>query len=191
MWSRGDVVCLRQTWRGRVWRAHACYFVERNDAQLVLFAPVGTEGRFTGVPVPQDDWTLRRSPFETNILALYANGAGYSTLLEWDADWKFIEWYVNFERPPLRTSPVGFDYFDLALDLVCYPDGRWELLDEDELEEGLATSVFTEEDAAAARADAARLVEEWPFPTGWEDWRPDPGWEPPRLPVGWDVVEKT
>ena len=34
-----------------------------------------------------------------------------------------------------------------------------------------------------------RIVEEWPFPTGWEDWRPDPGWEPPTLPAGWDTVE--
>ena len=34
-----------------------------------------------------------------------------------------------------------------------------------------------------------RLVDEWPFPTGWEDWRPDPGWEPPTLPAGWDTVE--
>jgi hypothetical protein len=48
--------------------------------------------------------------------------------------------------------------------------------------------VLTDGDAAAARADAARLVEEWPFPTGWEDWRPDPGWEPPTLPAGWDKV---
>jgi hypothetical protein len=85
-------------------------------------------------------------------------------------------------------SPSGFDYVDVALDLVCYPDGRWELLDEDELEEGLGSGVLTDGDAAAARADAARLVEEWPFPTGWEDWRPDPGWEPPTLPAGWDKV---
>ena len=63
------------------------------------------------------------------------------------------------------------------------------MLDEDELEEGLETGVLTAEDAAAARADAERLVAEWPFPTGWEDWRPDPGWEPPSLPAGWDTVE--
>ena len=49
--------------------------------------------------------------------------------------------------------------------------------------------MLTEEDERAARADADRLVDEWPFPTGWEDWRPDPGWEPPSLPAGWDEIE--
>ena len=29
------------------------------------------------------------------------------------------------------------------------------------------------------RAEAARVLEEWPFPTGWEDWRPDPSWPVP------------
>jgi hypothetical protein len=43
-------------------------------------------------------------------------------------------------------------------------------------------------DAAAVRAEAARVLEEWPFPTGWEDWRPDPYWPIPQLPVGWDRV---
>ena len=187
MWSRGDVVCTRQTWRGRVWRA-AAWRVVQDDAELrVVFAPVGSEGRFPGVAVPSDEWTLRRSPFTTNILMLVEPGRPYCTLLEWDASWAFIEWYVNFERPQQR-SPVGFDYFDLALDLVCFPDGRWELLDEDELEEGLRTGVFTDDDAALARAEAARLVASWPFPTGWEDWRPDPSWAPPSLPAGWDDV---
>ena len=180
-------MCLRQTWRGRVWRAYACRVVQDVDDLRVLFAPLGSEGYFSGVAVPCDDWTLERVLFRTNILLLVEPGRPYSTLLEWDADWSFIEWYVNFERPQ-SPSPVGFDYFDLALDLACYPDGRWKLLDEDELEEGLETGVFSEEDAALARAEAARLVAEWPFPTGWEDWRPDPGWEPPSLPAGWDGV---
>ena len=61
-------------------------------------------------------------------------------------------------------------------------------MDEDELEEGLERGVLTADDEAAARAEAARLVEEWPFPTGWEDWRPDPAWPTPALPDGWDVV---
>lgn len=183
----GDVVCLRQTWRGRVWRAYACRVVQDDGDLRVLFAPVGSEGHFSGVPVPCDEWRLERSPFKTHILMLVEPGRPYSTLLEWDANWSFIEWYVNFERPQ-QPSPVGFDYFDLALDLACYPDGRWEILDEDELEEGLQVGVFTEEDAALARAEAARIVAEWPFPTGWEDWRPDPSWEPPSLPAGWNLV---
>jgi hypothetical protein len=188
MWSSGDVVCLRQTWRGRVWQTHAWYVVEQTDNQLVLFAPVGAEAWFPGIPVPQDDWTLTRSPLQQHHLCVTRPDEHYSTLLIWHEDWTFEEWYVNFERPQ-QPTPLGFDYFDVALDLVCCADGRWEILDEDELEEGRRTGVFTEDDELQARADAARIVEEWPFPTGWEDWRPDPRWEPPSLPVGWDVVE--
>ena len=187
MWSEGDVVCLRQTWRGRVWRANAWRVIRHEADVRVLFAPIGSEAYFPGVAVPCDEWTLRRSPFKTHILMLVESGRSYCTLLEWDASWSFIEWYVNFERPQ-QPSPVGFDYFDRALDLVCYPDGRWKLLDEDELEDGLRAGVLTQEDAEEARADAERIVAEWPFPTGWEDWRPDPGWPVPTLPEGWDRV---
>ena len=189
MWSEGDVICVRQTWLGRVWQAHAWYVVADGEDELVLFAPIGAEAWFSGIPIPRDEWTLKRSAFKEHLLLLARPGVGYSTSLIWDASWTLREWYVNFERPVRPRSPVGFDYVDIALDLVCYPDGRWELLDEDELEEGLESGVLTEDDAAAARADAARIREEWPFPTGWEDWRPDPRWEPPRLPAGWDVVE--
>jgi Protein of unknown function (DUF402) len=189
VWSSGDVICVRQTWLGRVWQAHAWYVVSDGADELVLFAPIGAEAWFSGVPTPRDEWTLKRSRFKEHLLLLARPGVGYSTSVIWEAGWTLREWYVNFERPLRRRSPLGFDYVDVALDLVCYPDGRWELLDEDELEDGLESGVLTEEDAAAARADAARLVEEWPFPTGWEDWRPNPSWEPPTLPAGWHKVE--
>ncbi len=189
MWSRGDVVCARQTWLGRVWQAHAWYVVGDGDDELVLFAPIGAEARFSGIPIPCDEWTLKPSQFEQHLLLFARPGEGYSTSLIWDASWTLREWYVNFERPTRPRTPVGFDYVDLALDLVVYPDGTRKLLDEDELEEALARGVLTQEDAAAAYVDAARLVEAWPFPTGWEDWRPDPGWGPPRLPAGWDKVD--
>jgi hypothetical protein len=174
-----------------VWQAHAWFVVSDEEELLVLFAPIGAEAWFPDYPIPRDEWTLKRSPFQVNMLLLVRPGAGHSTTLLWDADWTLREWYVNFERPLRPRTPVGFDYIDQALDLVCYPDGRWELLDEDELEEALERGVLTEDDAAEAHADAERIVAAWPFPTGWEDWRPDPGWEIPTLPAGWDVVEPT
>ena len=91
---------------------------------------------------------------------------------------------MNFERP-LRRSPVGFDTFDEKLDLIVAPDGTHRWKDEDELEQAAALGLLDEE---AVRAEARRVLEEWPFPTGWEDWRPDPAWPLPVLPEGWDVV---
>ena len=174
MWSSGDVICVRQTWLGRVWQAHAWYVVADGDDEMVLFAPIGAEARFSGIPIPCDEWTLKPSAFTRHLLLFARPGEGYSTSLIWDESWTLREWYVNFERPQRPRTPVGFDYVDIALDLVAYPDGTWKLLDEDELADGRASGVLTAADEAAARADAARLVEGWPFPTGWEDWRPDP-----------------
>ena len=134
MWSEGDVICVRQTWLGRVWQAHAWYVVADGEDELVLFAPIGTEAWFSGIPIPRDAWTLKRSAFKEHLLLLARPGVGYSTSLIWDASWTLREWYVNFERPLRPRTPFGFDYVDCALDLVVYPDGTHELLDEDELE---------------------------------------------------------
>jgi hypothetical protein len=40
-------------------------------------------------------------------------------------------------------------------------------------------------DAAAVRAEAERVLEAWPFPSGWEEFEPDPAWPAPRFPAGW------
>jgi hypothetical protein len=91
---------------------------------------------------------------------------------------------VNFEQP-LRRSRVGFDTFDEKLDLIVRPDGSYRWKDEDELEQAAALGLV---DADEVRAEAQRVIREWPFPTGWEHWRPDPSWPVPQLPAGWDRV---
>jgi hypothetical protein len=43
---------------------------------------------------------------------------------------QLAHWYVNFQRPMRRTA-IGFDTFDLLLDLVIAPDlSRWDWKDE-------------------------------------------------------------
>lgn len=84
-------------------------------------------------------------------------------------------------------TPRGIDVDDHFLDLWAFPDGRWEWLDEDELDAALTAGAIAPETAAAARGEGERVVAEWPLPTG-EDWRPPREWPPPPLPEGWDVV---
>ena len=91
-------------------------------------------------------------------------------------------------RSKIRRSPAGFDYLDLELDVRVEPDGSWSLDDKDEHAEAKRLGVLDAAEAAEVRAEAQRVIDEWPFPTGWEDWRPDAGWELPQLPPGWDVV---
>jgi predicted RNA-binding protein associated with RNAse of E/G family len=111
-------------------------------------------------------------------------GRAHSVYVFWTEDGRLDEWYVNFERP-LRRTPVGVDTFDEKLDLIVRPDGTYRWKDEDELEQAAAAGLL---EADAVRAEAQRVLDEWPFPTGWEEWRPDPSWPTPQLPDGWDRV---
>jgi hypothetical protein len=176
--------------RGRVWRAQACRIVEESPELIVLWMPRGTptllpvddDGK--RIRIPTERWTLE--PVESwtrDAVTLTRPGRAHSIYVFW-REGTFEHWYVNFEEP-LRRTPVGYDTFDHKLDLIVMPDGTYRWKDEDELEQAAARGLL---DPDAVRAEAARVLEEWPFPTGWEDWQPDPSWPIPQLPEGWDRV---
>jgi Protein of unknown function (DUF402) len=187
MWSSGDAIALREIWKGRVWKARACTVVQDEPDLVVLWLPRGAPTKIPpGSGIPRAEWTLEDGSFRSSALRLARPGARHSILLFFDGA-VFRSWYVNIERP-LRRSHFGFDYLDLELDVRVDRDGSWRLEDDDELEEAQRLGVLDATEAAEVRAEAERVIDEWPFPTGWEDWRPDPGWELPQLPPGWDVV---
>jgi hypothetical protein len=184
MWSSGEVILARRIVRGRVWFAHGATVVRDDADVLVLWLPHGA-----AFMAPQgkllEDWTLRLTRYQPDsVLAVAPTGRGHTTFVDQHSGER--GWYVNLES---RTrTPRGIDVDDHFLDLWAFPDGRWEWLDEDELDEALAAAAITPETAAAARGEGERVLAEWPFPTGWEDWRPPPEWPPPPLPAGWDIV---
>jgi uncharacterized protein len=179
-------VAWRDVHRGRVWRVQAGRIVEDAPELLVLWFPAGGPAKVPagGLRIPGDDWELEDTSPTRDSICLARPGRRHSVYVFWDEGGQFSHWYVNFEQP-LRRSPVGFDTFDEKLDLIARPDGSYEWKDEDELEQAAAVGLL---DADAVRAEAARVLEEWPFPTGWEDWRPDPSWPVPQLPEGWERV---
>ena len=65
-------------------------------------------------------------------------------------------WYCNVTAPAIVTDDT-LTFVDLALDLFVYPDGRQLVLDEEEFED-LATTTYTPDHVAAARAALAELV---------------------------------
>jgi predicted RNA-binding protein associated with RNAse of E/G family len=186
--ERTDAV-WRDVHRGRVWRAQACRVVEDSGEWIALWMPHGSptylpsdhEGRRIRIPV--GNWELEPANSTRDTLALARPGRAHSIYLFWD-EGSFDHWYVNFEQP-LRRTLIGFDTFDEKLDLIVRPDGTYEWKDEDELEHAAALGLL---EADAVRAEAARVLEDWPFPTGWEGWQPNPAWPVPRLPGGWDDV---
>ena len=186
MWSSGDVVVLRELWKGRVWKARPWIVVQDEPDELVLWIAGGSPTKIpVGSGIPRDDWELEDGVFTRPGLRVARPGALHSTILfEGETG---LEWYVNLERP-LRRSRLGFDYLDRELDLLVRRDGTWEWLDEDEFAQAQTFGVIAPEEAEAIREEGERVLSAWPFPTGWEEWRPEPSWPVPALATGWDEV---
>ncbi len=192
MWSSGELVALREIWRGRVWKARPWIVVHDTPKQLGLWIPKGSPTKIPpGSGVPRDNWVLEDGTFTMDALRLAVPGAWHSVLLFWRRG-MFDGWYVNLERPLTRTL-VGFDYLDRELDIYVRPDRTWEYLDEDEFDEARRLDVIDDADAARVHEEAERVlgaVARWdsPFCDGWESWLPRPEWTIPELPAGWDIV---
>lgn len=199
MWAAGDVVVLRETWRGRVFEARpAIVVVDRADHRAfyippgaILKSPV--DGSGTVLRLPHGRWSLadrRRGP--THWLSFAWPDVSHAALLRWDEEGTFLGWYVNLQTPLAQTG-VGFDFTDHFLDLIVDPDGTWSWKDEDELDDAITRGLFTEDDAAWFRYWGERAVEhvllrEPPFDEDWSSWRPDPAWAEPILPEDWDLA---
>lgn len=191
----GETVVLRTVRNGRVRNALATTYVDHADGVVALYVPPGAEAirpsttlRRGNLVSFDEPWQHEPDAWRNNhTLWLERLHEPYSLNLFWNADWEFLEWYVQLQDP-LRRSHAGFDTVDHLIDVVVEPDGSWAWKDEDELAQGVELGLFGAEDAKAAKATAERVLAEWPFPTGWEEWRPDPAWPPPSLPAGWDRV---
>ncbi|WBL35615.1 DUF402 domain-containing protein [Tepidiforma flava] len=190
----GETVALRYITRadstvGMTWPAR----VVRDDDELVaLWIPEGAEYRAWHRP-PGEPRRLGPARWRRETLRLMFPGRAHSTWCSWEGpDRAFRMYYVNFEEP-FRRTPIGFDTNDHALDIVVWPDFRWEWKDLDEFEALAAQGVFTEPFAAAVRAEAAAVLAELERRSGvfageWPRWRPPAGWSVPGLPAGWSEV---
>ena len=197
-WSAGDVVVLRELWRGRVWSARPEIVVEDADPGSMLYLPDGVRWRAAArggelLRIPDgDDWELAERVWTKGPILSWAwPGVAHAVLLFFRPDWSVRDWYVNLQDP-LRRKAMGFDTVDHVLDAIVEPDGSWRWKDEDELEEAMARGAFTPAQADAFRAEGERAIRrilhrEPPFDRDWTTWRPDPSWPIAELPPGWDA----
>ena len=197
-WRPGDVVVLRERWRGRVWAARPAVVVRDEPEVRMFHVPAGTRyavarGR-DGSPLalPEDGWTLAHDALAPErVLSFAWPGVAHAVLLRFDPADRFLGWYVNLQSP-LEPTPLGFDYVDHLLDVLVAPDRTWRLHDEELLEEAVRRGLFSPAQAEAVRDEAARVVRAAeagrpPFDGSWTRWRPDPAWPVPTLPPGWDA----
>ncbi len=192
----GETVVLRYFKCGRPVGALPTRAVSTDDGP-VLWLASGTPAKWPGVagrPVSElpleERYTLPLSVVDRpwkgdGVLILGHPGRAHSIWLFWE-DWRFAGWYVQLEAP-WRPCRFGFDTEDHTLDIWIASDGSWHWKDESELDAAVELGFFSSGQAAAFRAEGARVIAEWPFPTGWEGWRADPSWPVPSVPGGWEA----
>ena len=192
----GDAVLVRSVYRGRVRWAFPHRFVANDGDRVVLYLTPGTSGVWMGRDPDGrylERWARGDDPhahvWHTHHLLWLVRPDTDSHMLGvlWDERWRLRGWYVNLQEP-FRKTRLGYDYADLALDVVVAPDGSWTWKDEDDFAETQRLGILDPDAAAALRAEGERVVARSPWPTGWEEWRPDPAWRPLALPDGWANV---
>jgi uncharacterized protein DUF402 len=197
--ATGDMIALRERWRGRIFEARPTILVQDEPEQAMFFLPGGVR---CGRPVAEDGHELRlpdrpwrlevRPRGPQPILSFAWPDTPYAALLLTTGAERRV-WYVNLQDPLVRTR-IGFDTVDHVLDVVIELDrSGWRWKDEEELAAAVRLGLFTEEEAAGFRSWGERAVDrlmggEPPFDRDWSGWRPDPTWREPELPDGWDRI---
>jgi hypothetical protein len=194
MWSSGDAILARHVLGERVLTAIPQRVITDGvEATVAWIDPATTIAFPAGLAEDgsirhPSTWTVDVRPWVGNgCLDLTPAGRAHMIRHSWADDGTFAGWYVNLQTPARRRR-AGLDSTDHQLDLRIGPEGDVHWKDEAHLELAVGHGMFSRQEAVAVGAEAERVLEEWPFPTGWEDWRPPPEWEPPPLPEGWDVV---
>lgn len=206
----GQTVVRRDVFRGRVWSAQALRVVQDDQNALVVACRPGAESMaattFIESMLSGDDlvrkqalpnlaagrWQLDRWIWRDTVLLLWNPPETYFSINMFynpTDDHHMLNWYVNFQRPLERTK-IGFDTFDLLVDLVVAPDlSSWRWKDEDEYAQGRRLGVVDDTDHRAvqqAREQVLAMIEQRQGPfalnSGWTEWRSEPSWPTPILP---------
>ncbi|MDX2647694.1 DUF402 domain-containing protein [Streptomyces sp. PA03-1a] len=193
---------------GRVWSEHALRVLADTGTALVTACAPGAQTRWpvayaqaraTGDRTVRTDgidalatgrWELTPGRWQETELRMWKPPTAWFSVNAFYTGAGLRNWYVNFERPTIRTAD-GFDTFDLIVDLLVAPDlSSWEWKDEDEYAHVRRLGVVTDTEhraVDAAREQALAMLEERSGPFGeaatWAAWRWEPAWPTPRLPL--------
>ena len=191
-WSEGEIVVRREVWRGSPWMAVSIIVVADEPELLATYLPPGAEFVF-----PKGDHGLGPHPWHGRggwqghgVLMLQRPGERYAVWHFWDGPERaFAGWYVNLQEPFRRTQ-MGYDTYDLELDVWIPAGGEWSFKDDDLLDVRVDEGRFTTAEAAEIRALGATIGTmldrgaQWWDPS-WSRWEPAPDWSVPAPADGW------
>jgi hypothetical protein len=180
VWSEGEVITRREVLNdGRCWASFPVVVVRDEPGLLATYIEEGAPFTF-----PAGEWPGGRHPWADRerwtghgCLMLQRPGEAYAIFVFWHGPERaFHGWYVNLQDPFRRTAD-GFDTQDLELDIWIPRAGGWVLKDDWLLDVRVREGRFTQDQARATRAEAARITAEldagrrW-WDDAWSDWRP-------------------
>lgn len=198
LWNPGDQIVIRGvTESGAVVTGKAVTVVEDSPERAVMYFPHGSpferklrrieNGRY--LDDSRTDWT-QFTVKENDILMLFYPRKLYSIWLMWSHNTgEFVQWYVDLQTEPQRTV-IGFDRYDLDLDVVVKPDLSCHWKDEKEFQNLVDLRIFDHETAMAIRHAGQEVItlaqtRKPPFNEGWEGWTPNPDCPTPEFLPGW------
>ena len=133
---------------GRLFSLGSGTVTERDDDSITLVRKLSGGGRYDGLGLPRSDGDTATTTFQ--------EGRWWYPTVYRDREDNLIGTYVNV-CTPLECFPDGVRYIDLHVDVLKYPDGTVERVDDDELDAAVDTEQITGELAAKARTVAAAL----------------------------------
>ena len=197
-WAEGDWVVRREVLANGPWLGMLVKIIEDSPEHLISYVPEGSPFDFPKGDWPTPDgkhpWLDRDSWQGHGCLMIQRPEDTYAVWHFWHGpEREFSCWYVNIQEPFRRTA-IGYDTQDLELDLVVYPDGTWELKDDELMDQRVQEGRWSAERVAQIREEGAKIAarlnnaERW-WPLEWRDWTPDPAWVvPTELPGGWAAL---
>lgn len=178
-----------------MWLGWPVHVVEDTPEQLITYTAPGAEFGFVDGEWPTEDgrnpWFGRTHWQGLGCLMLQRTGEHHAVWHFWGGeDRSFVGWYLNLQTAIVRHR-LGYDTWDLELDIVVYPDGRWQLKDEDLLEQRIDEGRFSSQLVHWVRSYGeeltARLDREGPWwDLSWTAWQQPDSWRDARLPAAWD-----
>jgi hypothetical protein len=205
----GSTVVRRDVLDGKVWSAAPFRVITDSGGTLVMACWPGAENlassTFTRwVRTGEDSirkqatpslaarrWELERFTWRDTTLSIRSTEGDYFSVCRFarpdGTSLGHDGWYVNFELPRQQTT-IGYDTFDLLLDLIAEPDlSSYTWKDQDEYTHGRRLGLIT--DTLHSRVDQAReqvialiKARQGPFTGDWAIQQRAPGWPALALP---------
>lgn len=208
MWQPGETALLRGVYNRRPCYVQSATVIKETPQETALLVAPGAEcsapwgyihqkhgdqGRWDRwQDMLNASWQMEPYAWRTSrFLILLEPQKFYSISYIWNhASGAFQCYYVNFQLPFAR-HPLGFDTFDLELDIVIAPDYTWKWKDAEDYQLGIEKGILRPEwvqGIERAKQDVLSRLEQrlYPFDGHWLNWKPDSAWATPRLPDGWD-----